>query len=218
MCMEADAGDTLLQQFARAPRAGTVKTRMQPYLSAAQACALHEDLLRWTCGQLLAAGLGPVELWVAGDGDHPALAHCLASGAQGPRSQRGSDLGERMYRALADGLARYRRVLLVGSDCPGLDAAYLAQARAALEHCDVVLGPAEDGGYVLIGARRVTPACFRGVAWGTAEVFAQSALRLESEGLSWRALPPRRDIDRPRDLPYWDACRRAAAAARDLRR
>ncbi|MBN7797958.1 TIGR04282 family arsenosugar biosynthesis glycosyltransferase [Parahaliea mediterranea] len=215
--MPVEAGDTLLLQFARAPRAGAVKTRMQPYLSADQACALHEELLRWTCRQLLAARLGPVELWVAGDGNHPALAHCLATGALGPRRQRGGDLGERMYQALVDGLARYRRVLLVGSDCPGLDAAYLEQAREALEHCDVVLGPAEDGGYVLIGARRVTPACFQGVAWGTEAVYAQSVARLDREGLTWRALAPRRDVDRPRDLPYWEACRREAATG-DLRR
>lgn len=201
-------GDTLLIQFARSPRPGAVKTRMQPALSAEQACALHTELLEWTCGSLLRARLGPVELWVAGEPGHPAIERCLRRGARGPRQQRGDDLGERMYRALADGLVRYRRVLLVGSDCPGLDTTYLCQARAALDQADCVLGPAEDGGYVLIGARRITPACFRHIHWGMETVFRDSVERIESEGLSWRPLPSRRDIDRPEDLPAWEALRR----------
>jgi len=96
-------------------------------------------------------------------------------------------------------------VLLVGSDCPELDAGYLASALAALDHAQVVLGPARDGGYVLIGARAVDRLWFAGVPWGSDQVFAATLDRLERTATPWRALPPLGDIDRPEDLPLWRA-------------
>ena len=115
------------------------------------------------------------------------------------------DLGERMYHGLASGLLTHDKVILVGSDCPFIDEAYIEQAVNALDSAPVVLGPAEDGGYVLIGVTRVAWALFRGVSWGTEAVYGQTVAALE--GLGWRyvqlaALP---DIDRPQDLPLWEA-------------
>ena len=100
----------------------------------------------------------------------------------------------------------------MGSDCPGLDRAYLADAVAALGRVQVVLGPAADGGYVLIGASEITPDVFRNIEWGTASVYRQTTERLEGQGLSWAALPVRRDIDRPADLPHWEAIRERGEA------
>jgi rSAM/selenodomain-associated transferase 1 len=213
--MAARRGDTLLIQFARLPRPGAVKTRMQAAMSAADACALHEALMQWTCRCLLAARLGPVELWLDELDPHPLVDACLAAGVRGPRLQRGADLGERMHHALADGLDRYQRVLLVGSDCPALDASYLQRARDALEQRDCVLGPAEDGGYVLIGARRIEPGCLQQVAWGTADAYRHTLRQLEARGYSWQSLPARRDVDRPEDLPYWLAIREAGLSSPD---
>ncbi|MCB1709492.1 MAG: TIGR04282 family arsenosugar biosynthesis glycosyltransferase, partial [Halioglobus sp.] len=153
--MAADRDGCLLIQFAREPVAGAVKTRMIPQLTPQQACDLHSELVLWTAGRLAAARLGRVELAVAGDRGHALFQRCLGLGVAGLSAQRGADLGERMHNALLDGLTRFERVLLVGSDCPGIDRAYLVQALAALEQAEVVLGRAEDGGYVLIGARRV---------------------------------------------------------------
>ena len=135
--------------------------------------------------------------------DHALFAACLAQGARAIRRQRGADLGERMYHALAAGLARYERVLLVGSDCPAIDAAYLHRALQVLDDVPVVLGPALDGGYVLIGVRSVDPALFAGIAWGQPTVYAETVARLRRLGVDWTALPALPDIDRPADLVHW---------------
>jgi uncharacterized protein len=159
----------------------------------------------------LASRLGPVELHVDGDAGHPLFARLQADGIAGITAQRGTDLGERMYNALRDGLARFASVILVGSDCPGIDPAYLRQATGALRGASVVLGPAADGGYVLIGARRVSPSVFSGIAWGGDKVFGDTVTALETAGLDWAALPVLADIDRPSDLPVWEAAKSGRA-------
>ena len=203
------SGGCLFIQFAREPVVGSVKTRMIPHLSPQQACDLHRELVLWTATTLVGARLGPVEMAVAGEEGDALFEACRGLGVAALVRQRGADLGERMYNALAAGLARFERVVLVGSDCPAIDAAYLGQALAALEGAEVVLGPAADGGYVLIGARRVSPAMFRGIAWGTAVVFAETTRRLDQLRLSRAELTPLVDIDRPADLPAWIALRDA---------
>lgn len=192
---------SLLIQFARAPVAGRVKTRLR--LPDAEALAVHGDLVRLTCTNLLAAELGPVELAVTGEPDAALFRRCTQLGASGVVLQQGADLGERMYHALDAGLACAERVLLVGSDCPHLDAQYLHGAAAALDDSDIVLGPALDGGYVLIGARRISETVFEGVTWGSDRVLAQTLSRVEQLGWSVATLEPRRDIDRPEDLVWW---------------
>lgn len=203
-CPEA-SGNTLLIQFARSPVVGGVKTRMTPCLSPQQACDLHQKLVLWTCRTLLEAQLGTVELAIAGDDAHPLFSQCLEFGVSALTRQRGEDLGENMYCAMAEGLSRYEKVVLVGSDCPSMDEDYLATAVAALERVPLVLGPANDGGYVLIGARQVSPVLFDGVSWGGPDVFASTAERLQQLGWHWEALASLPDIDRPEDLPIWQA-------------
>lgn len=208
--LHSHSAEVLLIQFARSPREGEVKTRLIPHLGAAGACELHCELTRWTCGQLLASELGPVELAVAGGIDHPLFDNCRAQGVNRIYAQQGADLGQRMYHALHAGLARAACVILVGSDCPGIDPEYLQQAVLALCSASVVLGPAADGGYVLIGARRISEAVFSGIPWGTELVFAKTVQALDAARLDWVALPVLTDIDRPSDLPVWDALRRPA--------
>ncbi|MCB1841762.1 MAG: TIGR04282 family arsenosugar biosynthesis glycosyltransferase [Halioglobus sp.] len=203
----AGSGRCLLLQFARSPQPGKVKTRMLPALSAEQACELHCELVLWTCERLVASQLGEVRVCVAGNPHHPVFERCLAVGAVGLCEQRGSDLGERMFHALQQALASYERVILVGSDCPALDTAYLQAARAALEDVPVVIGPALDGGYVLIGARRIAAGVFQGIRWGGDEVYARTLENLASAGLAARSLAPLADVDRPADLPAWLALR-----------
>ncbi len=203
----------LLVQFSRTPRAGQVKTRMLPRLSPREACELHCELTRWTCRQLLESGLGTVELSVAGDRGHALFDECRALGASRVVRQRGADLGLRMYNALRCGLARYDSVILVGSDCPGIDSAYLREAVAALRTAPLVLGPALDGGYVLIGARTVRREIFEGIPWGSDQVFEKTAAALLRAGLRWKALAPLADIDRPEDLAVWEAIQSTARPA-----
>ena len=199
----AEHDDVLLIQFARSPVRGGVKTRLVPALGEQGACDLHIALVRHTCRQLLDAALGPVEIWVSGNDQHPLFADCLALGASQLREQRGGDLGERMFRALQDGLRRFRRVLLVGSDCPGLDSSYLESAADALDHVPVVFGPALDGGYVLVGAREVDMDLFTDIAWGESSVLASTLQRAHALGCAVATLEARPDIDRPEDLQHW---------------
>jgi rSAM/selenodomain-associated transferase 1 len=202
----------LLIQFARSPEEGRVKTRMMPYLSASAACELHCELTLWTCRQLLDSGLGEVELSVAGDAAHPLFMRCQALGVARVSPQRGTDLGQKMYNAIRGGLQQNASVILVGSDCPGIDAAYLRQAVAALHGAPVVLGPATDGGYVLIGARKIEEEVFQGIPWGGDEVYASTQTALKRAGLTWAVLPTLSDIDRPEDLPIWEEMKRGANA------
>jgi rSAM/selenodomain-associated transferase 1 len=201
MAAEQGVAGLLLIQFAREPVPGKVKTRLIPALGAAAAARLHERLLLHTLEQLLACELGSVQLWVAGDVGHPALEPCRKM--QVPLlTQQGNDLGERMLRAFQSGLADHERVILVGSDVPGLSSDYVMQAAEALEGADAVIGPACDGGYVLIGLRRVSAVLFSGVEWGSAAVLEQTEQRLGQLGWKWTRLSPLPDIDRPEDLRY----------------
>ncbi len=195
--------DVLIIQFAREPVPGMVKTRMLPELSPEQACELHRELVFWTAKILTASGVGDIELSVAGNTGSPLFQQCTALGVRAVRRQSGSDLGERMYGALAEGLTRYSKVLLVGSDSPQLDRAYLQGAVSALDDCDVVLGPAEDGGYVLIGVRNVDRRWFENIVWGVETVYEETVRQVELTQANWQALPVMRDIDRPEDLPLW---------------
>jgi rSAM/selenodomain-associated transferase 1 len=177
--------------FARAPVPGSVKRRLVPRLGPWRAARLHLRLLRQTLGTAALAACGPVEL-------HLTRRHALFRKHE---LQKGTDLGERMHRALERALRRHRGAILVGSDCPALRAADLRRAARLLAgSCDVVLGPAEDGGYVLIGARRVSPRLFEGIDWGTPDVYAATAQRLDALRYRWRALRPLWDLDRPDDL------------------
>lgn len=205
ICIDAKSVErtTLHIQFAREPVVGEVKTRLQPHFSPEQACDIHCELVRLTNRRLVEAALGPVELSVAGGTQHPLFAQCVALGTDAVQAQHGSDLGERMYNALHAGIARYPQVLLVGSDCPVLDADYLEAASDALREVDVVLGPAEDGGYVLIGARRVDMCWFEGVQWGGSNVLADTVSRLRQTNTRYRLLPQMWDVDRPQDVSRW---------------
>jgi rSAM/selenodomain-associated transferase 1 len=201
--------DVAVLVFARAPAAGRAKRRLVPRLGAAGAARLHLQLMRRALRTAAAAGCGPVEL-------HLAARHALFRGA---RLQRGADLGERMHRALAAALRRHRGAILIGSDCPGLLPADLRRAARLLAGgCDVVLNPAEDGGYVLIGARRVTAALFDGVEWGTGGVYAATAERLAAAGYRWRALRTLWDVDRPADLARLRSLRFPSGQRRRVRR
>jgi rSAM/selenodomain-associated transferase 1 len=185
--------------FAKAPRPGAVKTRLIPALGAAGAARLHERLVDRTLATVAAAGLGPLELCADPAGD-PFLAARAAAHGAALAEQGSGDLGARMQRAFARVLAQAPAAILVGSDCPALTPAHLREASHALATGDVVIGPAEDGGYVLIGLARVHPSLFEGIAWGGPEVLAQTRARLAA--LGWRAaeLDPLWDVDRPEDL------------------
>ncbi len=136
--------------LARAPEPGRVKTRLIPALGAEEACRVHEQLLEHTLATVARAGY-PARLYA--DGDQSRMRARAEQYGFRLRRQHEGDLGRRMAAALGEVHDEgFERVALVGSDCPVLDQAYLDQALTALGEAEFVLGPADDGGYVLLGS------------------------------------------------------------------
>jgi uncharacterized protein len=197
--------DPLTIVFAKAPRAGEVKTRLIPLLGAEGAAALHAQLLHRTLDTATSAGLGPVELHCAPDEHDPALRDCARRFGIAAPPQIGGDLGARMRHAFDEALARHARVILIGTDCPVLSRRHLRDAHAALEPGgnDAVLIPAEDGGYALIGLTQCDARLFDRIAWGGDTVLAATRDRLKALGWRWRELETLWDVDRPEDYRRW---------------
>lgn len=187
--------------FAKAPVPGRVKTRLAGKLGQRGAARLYKTLVSKTLNAAREANLCSIQLWCAPNARHGFFAACRRDYGVELQVQQGSDLGQRMDWALRHALAGCPYAVLIGGDCLSLRIDDLRSAFAALSAGqDAVLGPAEDGGYVLIGLRRPQPALFKGIQWGGAGVLAATRRRLKRTGLSWTELPPRWDIDRPADL------------------
>ena len=182
--------------FAKAPLPGRVKTRLIPRLGAVGAAGLYKRLLDHTVAAAVEARVGPVELCADGRIDTSDVAdRALIHTEQGE-----GDLGARMSRAIARGLATDDAVVLIGTDCAVMDAATLRDAAQALDANDAVFAPAEDGGYVLVGMRRPVAEAFAGIEWSTSRVMAQTRDRLRDAGASWHELPTLWDVDEPGDV------------------
>jgi uncharacterized protein len=200
MTPESHPGGTLIV-FAREPIPGAVKTRLIPGLGPEGAAQLYERLLGIALRAASATPCARRQLWCAGapaDGGH--CARLAAEHGLDWYPQCEGDLGIRMDRALTQALAKTDRAVLIGSDCPDYDSAYLSAAFEALDDRDAVLGPAADGGYVLIGLRRPAPELFAGIPWSSAAVLDATRAALARIGLAWAELPTLRDLDRPEDL------------------
>ncbi len=201
-------GRAVVALYAKAPVLGKVKTRMQAVLGQEGALSLHKALISYVFGNLTEAQLCPVQLWVAraqapseDEKKHDEFFLSICN-KRDIAIQEGGSLGERMAFTARELLKGSDYVVLVGSDCASVDAAYLEQALVALESGEqIVFGPAEDGGYVLLGLRSVPDSLFEQVPWGEADVMAKTRQNLVEAGLSWFELAPRWDVDRPQDLP-----------------
>ena len=189
-----------LALFARAPVPGSVKTRLSPALPPRLACDLYGGMLADAIRVLLAARTDERRLFLA---DDALVAGSRARIPEGVREamQVGDDLGARLEHAFgvmfgsgAEG------AVIFGADCPWLDVPAVNRAFDALERVDLVLGPADDGGYTLIGLARAVPDLFRGIAWGTDRVLAQTLERANAVGLSIAKLETLEDLDTPADL------------------
>lgn len=188
-----------LHLLARSPVPGRVKTRLIPVLGEEGACDLQRLLLERAL-QLPTAGFSQRFLWL--DDSPDASLQALAEALEWTLvEQPAGDLGERMRRIVALGLAGSDAVVLIGNDCPALDAQYLNSACAALHGRSAVIGPAEDGGYVLLGLRRVDPSLFQAIPWGSDRVLDMTRERLQQLDWSHELLPTLWDVDRPEDLP-----------------
>lgn len=192
--------DCVLMIFCKAPVPGQVKTRLMPDLTADQAADLHRELGIRTLELATSGQLCPVQLWCAPDTGHPFFTAAAADYPVSLKQQQGRDLGERMQNAFDSALTDYSGALLVGCDCPSLTKTDLEDALIALAVNDVVLSPAEDGGYVLIGLKRPCPELFAGMAWGTSDILTQTRNRIGRNRLRYHELKEQWDLDTPEDL------------------
>lgn len=178
--------------FTRWPEPGHAKTRLIPALGADGAAALHRRLTERAVAACRASELA-VEVRTTGA---PVADFTSWLGADLRYVDQGDgDLGARLARA-----ATVTPVLLVGADIPDLSAAHLRRAAAALAEAAVAIGPAEDGGYWLLGLTIPMPTLFEGIAWGTSTVFAETAAKLAEPPVILETLA---DLDRPEDLAQW---------------
>lgn len=186
--------------LAKAPRPGEVKTRLAPALGPEGAARLAERLLRRTIGTACASGLGVVELCASPAPEDPAWRRLSWPPELVWSEQNGGDLGGRMAAVAQRVLASGANLLLLGMDCPELEAQHLQTAAAHLSGSDAALIPSLDGGYVLLGLRRFHPALFQAVPWSTDAVCAITRERLRTLGWSWSEQCPLADLDEPADL------------------
>ncbi|MGH8508029.1 MAG: TIGR04282 family arsenosugar biosynthesis glycosyltransferase [Gammaproteobacteria bacterium] len=192
---------SVLQVFAKAPIPGQVKTRLISALGVNRATHLYMRLVHHTLITAKHSSFERVELWCFPTTTHDFFSHCSRTYGISLRTQEGLDLGVRMAHALSDGLASHDSAVLIGSDCPALTSTDLDRsARLLSEGYDAVLGPAQDGGYFLIGLTKISPFLFKDIQWGTDGVLALTRTRLSALMWRWRELPERWDLDRPDDL------------------
>ena len=190
--------DKLLIIFAKAPVAGKVKTRLIPDYTAAEANLIHQQLLEHTVSSLSRVPGIMVELHCTPDKNHDFFQYLQTQYNIALLNQPGGDLGQKMSTALFNALLDYKKVVLIGADIPAIDSDYIQQAFTMLDQDTTVIGPAEDGGYVLIGLTKPQPAIFESIDWGSSKVLRQTIEQLEPEipvllDTLW-------DVDRPEDV------------------
>lgn len=193
--------DRCLLFFIRNPEKGRIKTRLAASVGDERALELYKRFLlnilsTLNKGTFLfylcfypADALENLRKWLGGDYLY--------------MSQQGEDLGERMKNGFMEAFdSGFKRVLLIGSDIPGLPLEFIEEAFASLKEKDAVIGPSLDGGYYLIGFRdkKFSPQVFKGILWSTECVFEETMKILEREGLTIHTLKPLRDIDTIDDL------------------
>lgn len=188
---------TCLILFVRNPELGKVKTRLAASVGNEQALRVYKLLLNHT--HTITAGLNctkyvyyaedvmPVDLWDKGNFKKAV--------------QSGNDLGERMFNAFQSAFDDgYQKVVIIGSDCFQLSTELIISAFDALTQYDAVIGPAEDGGYYLLGLKTLVPAIFKEKTWSTNSVCHDTIKDIESLNLSYKLLPTLNDVDEAADL------------------
>ena len=189
---------TSIAILAKAPVPGFAKTRLIPAIGAHAAAVLQERLTEHAVSTALAADIGPAVLWCTPDAMHPSFLKLAIGRRMALKVQPQGDLGARMLAATVAGGGP---TLVIGTDCPALTALHLRGAANALrDGAEVVLIPAEDGGYVLIGTRAPQPGIFAGIDWGKPTVLADTRARIITHRLVLAELPPLWDVDSESDL------------------
>jgi rSAM/selenodomain-associated transferase 1 len=183
--------------FLKAPRSGSVKTRLAATIGDRQAIRLYRVMASRTLAAVAEAGLTAM-IWFTPTDAVAEMRHWLGEGWDF-RPQASGDLGARLAAA-EQAVPRGRDWLAIGGDCPRLDAELLRVAAAIVARDEIALGPTTDGGYYLIGGRTPLRApLFDGIAWSTSGVLEETRARLARAGLTWRELSTLRDVDTAED-------------------
>ncbi len=187
--------------FARYPAPGRVKSRLIPALGEDGAARLQDNLTRHTLDEAATlAAHRRIDVEVRFTGAPVSAMRHRYGAAFTYVDQGGGDLGERLARAASAAAQSDRPIVIIGSDCPSITAGVLESAFAALTSRDVVIGPALDGGYYLVGFRRFTSELFANIPWSTSDVCATTCRAVERAGLTYALLGQLGDIDVPADL------------------
>ena len=185
-----------LAVFLKAPRLGTVKTRLAAEIGARQALRLYRVMASRTLAAARQAGL-EVTVWFT-PADAVTEMRLWLGDRWDLRPQSSGDLGARLGAA-AHAVTPGRGWLVVGADCPRLDALLLVEAAAIVERGQIVVGPSQDGGYYLLGGPTPLPDLFTGMPWSTSRVLDETRGRLHRAGVEWRELATLRDVDTAED-------------------
>lgn len=191
--------------FTRYPEPGKTKTRLISHLGAEGAASLHRQMAEHTFAQVQKLrDEHQLSVEVHFTGGNPQLMQDWLGSEVVYQTQSEGDLGMRITSAFrAAFTSGIDSAVIIGTDCPGLNSQLMTQAFQELYPYDLVLGPAKDGGYYLIGLRRLIPELFTGISWGTAEVLQQTVNIAKNLNLSVANLPLLADVDYPEDLSVW---------------
>lgn len=195
MSQATPATENLLVIFMKAPRPGTVKTRLQPALTPTQSLWLYRAMCEDLVGKFREADDFSLQIHFWPTDTEPEMGAWLGADLR-YIPQQGRDLGAKMHhtfvRSFADG---FRKVAIIGSDLPTLDHPHLRETFTALDGHDAVFGPTGDGGYYLIGLRQPQPVLFENVRWSTEAVLPQTLDNARRAGLAVHLLREEADID-----------------------
>ena len=188
--------------FVKAPREGTVKTRLAANVGPAKACTIYQSLVEIACRAL--APFDHVEIRFTPDESGDEIQHWLRKNWQA-KPQGEGNLGEKLQRAFTEGFQNgFDKVVIIGSDCPANTTQDISDAFTALDGTQIVFGPATDGGYWLIGLNQNYPALFDNVRWSTEQTLSDTISNVKKLDLKTSQLRLHSDIDTIEDWENWN--------------
>ncbi len=186
--------------FIKAPIPGKVKTRLSPPMTEKQVLDLYQIMVEELVEQFKNVDFCQIKVFCTPDSAIPQVKSWLGDELE-YYSQKGEDLGERMYNALKQVRSEgFEKIVLIGSDIPTIDLTTIIRAFSVLEHADVTLGPSLDGGYYLVGMKKPHKFLFENIAWSTDKVLRQTIDKIQQKELSLSQIEVKNDIDTYEDL------------------
>lgn len=185
--------------FVKAPVPGQCKTRLTPLLGEHKACEFYKSMVNNCLEEISDLSNVTISIHAYPDLANPFIQKTSHHYGFDMQVQQGNDLGERMFLAMQQALKASSHVVLIGTDCPSMSKRYIECAFNALHQHDIVFGPADDGGYVLLGANKITAEIFNNISWSTDQVLQQSISQTDELNYKIKLLDTLQDIDTPED-------------------